>query len=151
MPSPQPSPALGEGRALVCWIEGGAQAQASARMANAFRDLANHDLQGAVIDAFSAFEIALFTFVNDYLTRTYASVAIRRTIEGRLCVYAMINLLPELCEELQFRPLHRLRICRNNILHKGNREVVTASHAGEGLAAALLGIAFLIYVEAHTT
>lgn len=154
MPAQDGSTDPGDGRALVCWIEGGAQAQASARIANAFRALASHDLQGAIVEAFLAFEIALFTLVSLSLTRSCASERLRRTIEG-LSAYAMMNLLPDLCEELQLRPLnvnvwqalHRLRICRNKILHKGGREVVVASQVGEGLAAALLGIAFLRYVE----
>jgi hypothetical protein len=141
----------------VCWIERGTQAQASVRVVNAFRDLANHDLQGAIIEAFSAFEIALFTFVSHYLTCTCASEALRKTIERRLSASIMMDLLPDLCEELQLRPLsanvcqalHRLRSCRNNILHKGSSEVVTAAQAGEGLAAVLLGLAFLRYVESR--
>jgi hypothetical protein len=145
----------GEGRALVIWIEGGTQAQVSVRVANAFRELASHNFQGAVVEAFSAFEIALFTFVSHYLERTCASEALRRTTERRLSAYAMMNLLPDLCKELQVRSLSNrvgqaldhLRICRNEILHKGSPEVVTAARAGEGLAAALLGIAFLKYVE----
>jgi hypothetical protein len=128
------------------------------QVVNAFRDLANHDLQGAIIEAFSAFEIALFTFVSHYLTCTCVSEALRKTIERRLSASMMMDLLPDLCEELQLRPLsasvcqalHRLRICRNNILPKGSSEVVVAAQAGEGLAAALLGIAFLRYVESRT-
>lgn len=148
----------GPGRAAVCWIERGADTQASVRVANAFRDMAAHDLDGAVVEAFSAFEIALFTFLSRYLERTCASTALRRTLDGRLSAYAMMQLLPDVCEELKtppppkpvFQALHDLRICRNNLLHKGKAEGLAPSVVGDFLAAALIGVAFIRCVETRS-
>jgi hypothetical protein len=145
----------GPGRATICWIERATDSQASLRLANAFRDVAAHDLEGAVVEAFSGFEIALFTFLSRYLERTCTSTTFRRALEGRLSAYAMMELLPEICEEHKLpsppkavtTTLHGLRQCRNNLLHKGRGHAVTASLVGEFLSAALVGVAFIRYVE----
>lgn len=158
MPVQDASMERGPGHAMVCWIERGSDAQASVRLANAFREIAAHDLEGAVVELFSAFEIALFTFCSRYLDKACASKILRRVLEGRLSAYSMMQLLPEICEELNVRPLTNavlrvlqdLRVCRNKLLHEGKAKGLTASVLGDYLAAALIAIAFIRYVEQRT-
>ena len=155
MPVQNASTEAGPGRAMVCWIERGSDAQSSIRLANAFRGIAAHDLEGAVVELFSAFEIALFTFLSRYLNKACPSKVLRRMLEGRLSAYSMMQLLPDVCEELNvrsldngiLRALHDLRVCRNTLLHEGKAEGLTASVLGKYLAAALIAVAFIRYVE----
>jgi hypothetical protein len=157
MPVPGAPIDPGPGMAYVCWVRRGSKAQWSIRSANAFRDIASHDLEGAIVEAFSALEIALFTFTSRYLDRACSSKALRRTLDGRLSAYAMMQLLPGICEELNLRPLAKpvgealqaLRRCRNGILHRGNDNGLSAARVGELLAAAVLGVAFVEYIESR--
>ena len=144
------------GRAFVSWIERGADAHVSLRIANAFRDLASHDFAGVTVEAFSAFEVALFALVSLYIDKHCSSNALKQSIERRLSAYWMIQeLLPKICQELAVRPLnkgviqglHRLRECRNKLLHRGIRQPVNASLAGEFLATALIGVAFVRHLR----
>lgn len=148
----------GPGRAIVCWIDRGADVQSSWRIARAFQGVAEHDFVGATVEAFSAFKIALFTFVSRYLEKPCSSKALRQILEGRLSAHSMMReLLPAICRELGVRPLnegvtqapHNLRICRNALLHRGSGQTVTALLVGEFLVAALIGLAFIRHLETY--
>ncbi|HEY3204255.1 MAG TPA: hypothetical protein VGL03_11395 [Thermoanaerobaculia bacterium] len=146
-----PGPAHG----VVCWFQKTEDSQAAGRIVNAVRDLAMKDVDGCVVEAFSAFEIALFTFISRHLDRFCRSEAIKTVLEGKLSAYQMMELLPSLCEELGvarppsivWQKLHELRKCRNDLLHKGHSDAMGLSAAGDFLAAALIGVAFVSYVE----
>jgi hypothetical protein len=149
----------GNGRGMVCWIERGTDALSSIRIANAFRDVADGDFAAAIVEAFSAFEIALFTLVSGHLDKHCTSKALRESLERRLNVPIMMaEVLPEMCQQFGIKrldnavteALHRLRKCRNHLLHRGSSETITASMVGEYLAAALIGVAFVRHVEALT-
>jgi hypothetical protein len=146
----------GKGCAVVCWIESGADAQSSIRIANAFRDIAKHDFASAMVEAFSGFEIALYTLITSHLDKHCSSQTLKRNLERRLTAAVMMQeFLPGLCEQLGVKPLNksvsdalrRLRECRNRLLHRGSTEVITPSIVGEFLAATLIGIAFVRHIE----
>ena len=145
----------GAGRGLICWVPNGAESQAAARIANAFFDLAASDSQGCVVEAFSGFEIALFTFFTRHLDRTCKSESVKRLLEGRMSSAQMMDLIPELSVELRlpippktvWSKLDELRRCRNSLLHRGQSDNLDVSTAGDFLAAALIGVAFIRFLS----
>jgi hypothetical protein len=112
-----------------------------------------------VVETFSGFEIALYTLITSHLDKHCSSQTLKRNLERRLTAAVMMQeFLPGVCEQLGVKPLNkdvsdalrRLRECRNRLLHRGTTEVITPSMAGEFLVAALIGIAFVRYIEGIT-
>jgi hypothetical protein len=158
MPLPGQPLERGPGRGTLWWLDNGTDAAWSARLANAFRDVAAHDFAGATVEAFSAFEISLFSCVARLLDLRCSSQALRASIERRLSAFAMMEeLVPAFCRELGVpmlrkevvEALHRLRMCRNRLLHRDAGQTPSASEVGEFLAAALIGVSFGRYLESR--
>jgi hypothetical protein len=66
--------------------------------------VANGDFADAIVEAFSAFEIALFTLVSGHLDKHCTSKALRESLERRLNVFIMMGeILPEICQQFEIK------------------------------------------------